>query len=335
MKTLSFSYNDKGRGVLTLYNGRTIIKSCKCRTGSIDSSGSLVNAIKPGVWTVREPSVDTTESGMIGPAGIGWKTRMWTPEGEWSHYLIHPDGGKGGTKGCIGIQGDGFKMRELIDEALQSQEMVLVYVNTAMPYEPKDDVYENPKTGISINYSRLREMDVFMSSNMYPSGMVVRLVRAGIRRVFSMKVPAHGGFITKSNGQFFATEMALRGIVEVSLQKYTKKSNRIIRIWRWKRFDQDILRAKAQEHLSRLRRISLEYDPGALLAFTRVLKRIVPWVKNSHKKDFCTENVFLTLRRYGLRGYPPRWDKRAPAPDELDSWMRLNGDFVEISAVHS
>lgn len=332
MRQMSFSYDDRGYGVLSVYDGTLVVKSVRCRTGSINKKGALVNAIRPGVWTIKKPSVDTTEPGMINDAGIGWKVRMWTPEGEWSHYLIHPDGGKGGTRGCIGILKEDLSMRECIDETLLLQETIRVYINKPIPREV-DDVYTNKKTGISINYSRLRGMDIFMTANMLPSGIIIRLVRLGVRKMFSMKHPNHTGFVTENSGQFFATEMRMSGIAQRSLNVYTKKSNRIIRVWRWKRFDNDLLRARAQEHLARLIRIQLEYDTGGLVAFTRVIKRVLPWVKNSNKKDFCSENGFLVLKRFGLRGYPSEWDSRPPAPDELDSFFLASGEFRQISAV--
>ena len=129
---LVFNYNDRGRGELELHNNSLVEYAIKARTGSINKKGELVNAIYPGEWTIHKHSVDTTEESMEWENGKGWKVRMWTPSGQWSRYLIHPDGGKSrgnGTKGCIGLQGSGTGLRNDIDKILFRQETIKVYIN--------------------------------------------------------------------------------------------------------------------------------------------------------------------------------------------------------------
>lgn len=129
---ITFKYDEKGRGVVELHNNSLIETFVEARTGSINAKGILVNAIRPGIWTIRKPSKDTTEIAMEWQKDFGWKTRLWTPEGKWSRYLIHPDGGRNrgnGTKGCIGIQGNGIDLRYDIDVILKMQEQVKVYIN--------------------------------------------------------------------------------------------------------------------------------------------------------------------------------------------------------------
>lgn len=96
----SFGYNKKGYGYTIITDGENVTASIYCRTGRLDSNGKLLDAIPTGVWTGRESPVLTTESAMI-VDGYGWKYRLWTPDGEWSHYLFHPDGNKPGSMGCI------------------------------------------------------------------------------------------------------------------------------------------------------------------------------------------------------------------------------------------
>jgi hypothetical protein len=54
--------------------------------------------------------------------GHGWKVRLYkVVDGEpvFTHYLIHPDGGLPGSKGCIVIQGtDAESFRVEIDKAI-------------------------------------------------------------------------------------------------------------------------------------------------------------------------------------------------------------------------
>ena len=138
---LDFNYNKKGRGVLRLHNDSIIPFDIEARTGSINTDGKLVNPITPGDWTGRAVPVETTEPGMIWEGwDVGWKWRLWTPEGVWSRYLIHPDGdgkGKGnsgnGTLGCIGTQGQAEELRERLDWIMPKQEIVPVYINQPIP----------------------------------------------------------------------------------------------------------------------------------------------------------------------------------------------------------
>ncbi len=100
MYKLSFDYNKLGFGALCIWKNNRLEECFPCRTGSINGNEKLVNAIRPGIWTAREDVVKTSENAMVA-GGIGFKLRLWTPEGAWSHYLIHPDGNKPGSEGCI------------------------------------------------------------------------------------------------------------------------------------------------------------------------------------------------------------------------------------------
>ena len=97
---VSFAYNKKGYGALCVWKNNRLEECFPCRTGSINGNEMLVNAIRPGIWTAREDVVKTSEIAMV-VDGVGFKLRLWTPEGAWSHYLIHPDGNKPGSEGCI------------------------------------------------------------------------------------------------------------------------------------------------------------------------------------------------------------------------------------------
>lgn len=132
---LTFHYDKYGYGDLCMYevnddtNDNRLMHKYRSRTGSIDPSGQLVNKIKPGRWTGREASRETHEAGMTITPGEGWKWRLWNSKGGWSHYLIHPDGNKPGTKGCIGIQNDdALDLKEDLTIAVNSMEQVPVFI---------------------------------------------------------------------------------------------------------------------------------------------------------------------------------------------------------------
>lgn len=128
MYSMTFHYSRRGIGDLQLRKSGEIDRYWTARTGSINASGELINAIEPGVWKILEMTTYTDEAAMI-VDGIGWKARLYTPDGEYSHYLIHPDGGKPGTAGCIGLIGtNAMPLKELIDCILITQPQILVDV---------------------------------------------------------------------------------------------------------------------------------------------------------------------------------------------------------------
>lgn len=128
-----FDYNEKGYGDLILYRHTeetTQIMRYRARTGSVSKSLHLRNSIRPGLWTIKAPPVMTKEVGMYIKPGQGWKVRMWTPEGQWSHHLIHPDGNKPGTLGCIGIIGtDALGLMRKICTIFETQDCLPVFIS--------------------------------------------------------------------------------------------------------------------------------------------------------------------------------------------------------------
>lgn len=123
---ITFHYNDLGRGKIVIYNKGNISKY-PARTGSIHDE--LINAIPRGVWYLLESSVDTDEKGMTRTKGKGWKVRLYDNLKGYTHYLIHPDGNKPGSLGCIVVPNDGEELRERIDKILAEQKEIPVYVN--------------------------------------------------------------------------------------------------------------------------------------------------------------------------------------------------------------
>ena len=126
---LEFDYDVFGRGKLEVFDEGRRIMSYNTRTGSIRTDGSLANPIPIGDWSIQEATVDTSEQGMYIAPGAGWKARLYTPKGKWSHFLIHPDGGRGGTMGCLGVQNtDAPELRAKIDQMVREQGVVPMVV---------------------------------------------------------------------------------------------------------------------------------------------------------------------------------------------------------------
>lgn len=136
MKTyyFKFNYDRRGFGDLELHNDSLTAMSIVCRTGSINKDGMLVNAIAESVWRIMEPPVDTDEYGMHIHPGEGWKVRLFREDGSWTSFLMHPDGGKPGSLGCIVFQGtDARDLKQRIEEIMKKQKEILVYVNCEPP----------------------------------------------------------------------------------------------------------------------------------------------------------------------------------------------------------
>lgn len=332
-KYLTFKTDERGFGKLTLHTDGFDF-SFDARTGSISTSGKLINNISSGIWTIKEQPVDTEEIAMV-VAGIGWKARLYTPEGNWSHYLIHPDGNLPGTLGCIGIQKtNAVFLRDAIKQAIAEQQTIRCYVNCEPEKGEDTRILVKPGTKMAEPtilppIDLLESMDIFLASSMFPSGITIRTVTSGIKDAFNMKIPVHAGFITESWGQLFATEMQPPEIRENSLDKYAKKSNRIISVWRFAGFEKEYSRRHALQYLSLLRRRRLKYDVGALASFTKVLKRILPFMKNAEDKDFCSENVYRTLSLYSAK-QDPKFKLRAPNPLELEEYMLKSPEFIKV-----
>lgn len=132
---LGFDYDDRGHGALILFDCNIPILKYKARTGSINRALELVNAIRPDAWHIIQPSEYTEEPPMVITPGRGRKVRLWLKLGnsgryERTGYLIHPDGGKPGSEGCIvTIKDDAVELFKQIDEALKIQKIIPVYVN--------------------------------------------------------------------------------------------------------------------------------------------------------------------------------------------------------------
>lgn len=187
------------------------------------------------------------------------------------------------------------------------------------------------------NYDVLRAMDFFVSSNLYPNGDLIRSTTGpnGIKDMFNTDIGSHGGIITVSWKQFFATELGPTGIEENSLEKYCGKLNQIIRIYRWSGFDNQEIRESALEYLALLRRRRIDsklkwYDWAGAIRASRLGRMLMPWLKNNPDVDFCSENQFRVAVKFGLKGFDPEWIANPPNPHKFDRFMFNREDFSKI-----
>lgn len=125
-----FTPDVRGYGDLQLYDDNRFQMSYLVRTGSINSMGKLINSISFAEWEIRKehPPVDTSEVGMWIKEGMGWKVPLCM-DGQRTHFLVHPDGNKPGTLGCLGLQKtDAREFKEKICKILESQDSIKVHV---------------------------------------------------------------------------------------------------------------------------------------------------------------------------------------------------------------
>lgn len=117
MYSLKFAYDKRGHGHLELLKDGEVYRYWEARCGSVNASGELVKSTPPATYTLRSAPVETTHPAMI-IDGFGWWWVMYDTEGKRTRLGIHPDGGKGGTEGCVGLLGTNakplFEMGKLI-----------------------------------------------------------------------------------------------------------------------------------------------------------------------------------------------------------------------------
>lgn len=143
---LTFEYDSRGYGWLELHNDSIVPLRIWTRTGSIDSNGALKNAIESGIWWIVERPVDTAEHAMAVEFGQGWKVRLYTEDLKWTDYLIHPDGNRPGTLGCLGLQDLGAQsgdrdwriLKERIEQILDKQQRIKVLISKQSSKEKQD-----------------------------------------------------------------------------------------------------------------------------------------------------------------------------------------------------
>ena len=129
MYRIEFGYGNLGFGRLRVIDTTCgVVFKCNARTGSI-SNGKLINALPRGLWYGKTKPVYTKEESMIiKPEIRGWKFRLYDQFKKRTSYLIHPDGNKPGTLGCIGVFGMHWELRSLLNFIMYQQKGIKIFV---------------------------------------------------------------------------------------------------------------------------------------------------------------------------------------------------------------
>ena len=170
----------------------------------------------------------------------------------------------------------------------------------------------------TINYQSIPILAIGFTLSSSVIAKAIRLVRGNETN--------HAFIVTSDRGQLFATEETAGGLVERSLERYRKPSNRIVAMYYWSGWDDATNKNLALDYLAVTRRRALEYskyDHIGLLSFLPIFKK---FIRPDPKRQWCSENV---AHVHKLFGYP--FAKTEIAPDELYAIVRA--DKVNFQAV--
>jgi hypothetical protein len=182
--------------------------------------------------------------------------------------------------------------------------------------------------GFRINYQNIPVLSIGFSRSESLIAKGIQLFRG---LLFKKDAPNHAFFVTEDHGQLFATEETLGGLKENSLEKYARKSDRIVAMFTCKVFDNASTRDTVQRYLAEIRRRAKEnskYDVVGLFSFVPVLK----WFcKPDPQKEWCSENVASVLKAYSVEGI----GKTTLSPDQLLKVLQENPDvFTPVTGYY-
>jgi len=174
---------------------------------------------------------------------------------------------------------------------------------------------------MNFDYSKLRSGDVFFSNASSIIGAAIRVgEKPAWESITDRSMPNHAGQIYDLYGQKVAAEITPNGFRIDSLEIYRKPSNQIVSIWRWDGLDVD----KYNQYIAtwvRRRQDRGKYDYWGALRASPWIRRVLPWLRDSKRTEFCSENVAETFRTMGAV-LPLIWQDCPPNPYELYQWIR-------------
>lgn len=188
-------------------------------------------------------------------------------------------------------------------------------------------------------WENLRAGDVFFSHGADPLGGLIRFGESPkLKSLVNRALPNHAGFLYEIRGQWFAAEVGGTGIRLNSLDKYRKENNQIIGLIRWHGFDDGALLRKWEEDMAEWIRRSNEsgYDWIGAVRASPFVRRFLPFLKNKAGKEFCSEDVYVWLRKYGQSAttmpltFPLAWEKYPPNPLQLSGWLGSRSSCTNI-----
>lgn len=154
-----------------------------------------------------------------------------------------------------------------------------------------------------LRYGMLRTGDTFHSRSTKIHAGIIAYATAwgkskdGRRRareaVRNPLYPNHSGSVLVSWGQRYPVEAGPRGYERGNLDEYCSKEARIVAMYRWRGFDNEMVRRNAAEILERWARKNTRkgYDWLGAIASSRLGITLMPWLRNRANRLFCSEGV--------------------------------------------
>ena len=180
---------------------------------------------------------------------------------------------------------------------------------------------------LTINYASLPVMAICLTRSTQFIGRAIQLFRGGIKALTDKLFPNHALLVTQDHGQKFATEEMASGLVENSLEEYTKPGNKITEAYHWVGFNDEAKKEAAEYYLAEIRRRAMEnskYDWKGLFSFVPFFKL---FTKPDPAKQWCSENVASILKKFGCTLF----EKTEITPDQLLKICKDNPtEFVPV-----
>lgn len=170
---------------------------------------------------------------------------------------------------------------------------------------------------LSMNYATIPVLATGFTRSHSFMGRTIQAVRGGL---FDAAFPNHALLTTPDRGQIFATEETFDGLRQNSMDQYLDASNRIVAMYYWSGWDDQVRRNEALDYLAYIRRKQGDkctktgkYDHFGLLSF--VFPRLV---KPDKTRQWCSENIASLHKKFGAK-----WVKKCEiSPDQLLALMK-------------
>ena len=176
------------------------------------------------------------------------------------------------------------------------------------------------------DYTKFRSGDIFFSHGCDFIGNCIRLGETGKFRWTDsdLSIVNHAGFLLSIYGQIFCAEVAGKGIILNSVDIYRKAGNQIIEVYRPKVFDSKDMMDYFERYIALWvrRKQDSGYDFGGAVTASTWFKKLFPFIKNEKGREFCSEDVYTTMRDRFNPNFPSEWVNNPPNPLQLELWLK-------------
>jgi len=176
---------------------------------------------------------------------------------------------------------------------------------------------------IITDFSKFQTGDIFFTNEKGFIGGFIRLGETGkIKDMFSREIVNHTGIIFNIYDQMFCAELTKDGPDITDIDKYRSKNNQIISVYRPTLFKDPVLLDQVAKYLAywARKRKQKKYDPIGAISSSRWVQKLLPFIKDNPKRDFCSEYVYTFLKNF-KHTFPMSWCIHKPNPLMVFEWM--------------